>query len=59
MQKSEFIFNFFSKKIVVIIQPLSKECLVFRKESSSLESETIPFSWYNDALEIFNKRTLN
>lgn len=57
MEKGDFVFNFFSKKIVLLF--LGEEILALSKTHLDNEPISIPLEWYKNALEIWKNRILN
>jgi len=54
MEKGNFIFNFFSKKIVLLFA--GEEIYAVSKEN---ETVLIPKEWHSEAITVWNNRTLN
>lgn len=54
MEKGNFIFNFFSKKIVLLFT--GEKIYAVSKEN---ETVLIPKEWYSEAITVWNNRILN
>jgi hypothetical protein len=54
MEKGSFIFNFFSKKIVLLF--VGEEIFAVSKEN---ETVLIPKEWHSEAITVWNNRILN